>query len=159
MFGIKTIATGLAVGALLGGGGTLALGGGALAIWNKTPFSATQKLKSTREDLVKVKADLEIALQVAEDRRIAIEARDKQALEVAKADAGDASTTAAAWGAQCSAAFNAGVSAGRRICNASSPNSGSGQPAAGGVLPSFRSEFEAERYTPAASRVPGAGQR
>lgn len=155
MFGIKTIATGLAVGAILGGGGALALGGGALALWNKTPWSATAKLTKARADLSQAQADLRAARQIADDRLRAIEGRDKQAVERAKSDSGDFTETAAAWSAQCSAAFNAGLSAGRRICNASSPAPGPGQSPSGVVRQSFRSEMEAERYAPPASDLPG----
>lgn len=157
MFGIKTIATGLAVGAILGGGGALALGGGALALWNKAPWSAASRLKKAEADLTQVRAALTAEKQISKDRLEAINGRDRQAVEIAKADAGDVTETAAAWSAQCSAAFNAGVSAGRRICNASSPPTPPGQPVAGGVQPSFRSEFQAERYTPSSYRLPGPG--
>lgn len=159
MFGIKSIAAGLAVGALLGGGGTLALGGGALAIWSKTPWSATSKLDKARGDLVRLEADLKAANLIIKDRDGAIKKRDDQAIEVAKAEAGDATDTAAAWGNQCSAAFNAGVSAGRRISNASCASPAAAAAPDSVQRPSFRSEFEAERYTPAARGLPGDRQR
>jgi hypothetical protein len=155
MFGIKTIATGLAVGAILGGGAGL----GGVALWNKTPWSAESKLTKTREALVKMTADRDTQRAIAKERGEAITKRDENTKTIAAADAGDATAMAAAWGAQCSAAYNAGASFARSICNAKNPPPAAGQPSAGVMRPSFRADFNRERYTAPADRLPGGGER